>query len=84
MTQKTKNKMNRYQLLKQNNEINYIYLKNGIISYQLIRDMEIFEKFNQLESTITKEMKYILLGEEFELSKHRIEQIISTMSSKIE
>lgn len=74
--------MNRYQLLKQNNEINYIYLKNGIISYQLIRDMEIYEKFNQLES-ITKEMKYILLGEEFELSKYRIEQIISTMNTQI-
>lgn len=49
----------------------------------IIRDIEIYESFNQLDDSISKEMKYILVGEQYELSTKRIEQIIYNMNSKI-
>ncbi|MNG39334.1 hypothetical protein D3C84_1273710 [compost metagenome] len=49
----------------------------------IIRDIEIYENFNQLENDIGKEMKYILLAEQYELSTDRIKQIIYNMNSKI-
>lgn len=74
--------MNRYQLLKQNDSMVFLFVKNGILSYQVIRDMEIFEEFNRLQN-LTNELKYILLGEQFELSAKRIEQIITSMKNEI-
>lgn len=74
--------MNRYELIKSNEELTFQYVKNGILSYQIIRDMDIYEKFNSLDN-LTNEIKYILLADEFELSKSRIEQIITSMKSEI-
>ena len=75
--------MTRYELLKKNEVINYKYVKNGILSYMLLRDIEIFESLNELEDNISKEMKYILLGEQYELSTDRIKQIIHQMLKEI-
>jgi hypothetical protein len=59
------------------------YVKNGILSYMIIRDIEIYEKFNLLEDGIGKEMKYILIDEQYELSTDRIKQIIYNMNTAI-
>lgn len=74
--------MNKYELLKQNEDVNYQYIKNGILSYNLIRDLEIYEAFNNLD-TIYASMKYEILGEQYELSSKRIEQIVSNMNIQI-
>lgn len=75
--------MNRYELLKQNENLIFQFVKNGILSYMMIRDIEIYESFNGIEDDITKEMKYIILAEQYELSVKRIEQIIYNMTNKI-
>lgn len=75
--------MNRYELLKQNENIIFQFVKNGILSYMMIRDIEIYESFNEIEDDITKEMKYIILAEQYELSVKRIEQIIYNMTNII-
>jgi hypothetical protein len=74
--------VNRYQLLKQHEEIIYLFVKNGILSYQIIRDMEIYDSYLELDENI-KELKYIELGEIYELSSKRIEQIIYQMERTI-
>lgn len=70
--------MNRYELLKKNEDVLYQFVKAGILSYQVIRDIEIYEAFNNIEIQ-NKEMKYIMLSDSFELSTKRIEQIIIQM-----
>lgn len=75
--------MTRYELLKKNDKINYLYIKNGILSCMMLRDIEIFETFNDMEDNIGKEMKYLLLAEQYELSTDRIKQIIHQMLKEI-
>lgn len=75
--------MNRYQLIKQHKNIIHTFVKNGILSYMVLRDIEIFESFQQQEQDLPKEIKYILLAEQFELSTDRIKQIIYNMQSQI-
>ena len=75
--------MNRYQLLKKNEAINYKYVKNGILSYMIIRDIEIYESFITIPDTVVKEMKYILLAEQYDLSTDRIKQIVYNMQTLI-
>ena len=75
--------MNRYELLKKHEAITFQFVKNGILSYMIIRDIEIYEAYNALDDNITKELKYIILGEQYELSVKRIEQIIHNMTNKI-
>lgn len=75
--------MNRYDLLKKHEAITFQFVKNGILSYMIIRDIEIYEAYNALDDNITKELKYIILGEQYELSVKRIEQIIYNMTNKI-
>ncbi|PWB24643.1 hypothetical protein DCO46_11035 [Flavobacterium sp. HTF] len=75
--------MNRYELLKKNKSITFQFVKNGILSYIILRDIEIFESYNSIEDNITKELKYIILAEQYELSVKRIEQIIYNMQSVI-
>ena len=75
--------MNRYQLLKKNEAINFKYVKNGILSFMIIRDIEIYESFNTIPDTVIKEMKYVLLAEQYDLSTDRIKQIIYNMQTII-
>lgn len=75
--------MNRYQLIKKNKNIIHTFVKNGILSYMVLRDIQIFEAFQQQEKDLPKELKYILLAEQFELSTDRIKQIIYNMQSLI-
>jgi myo-inositol-1-phosphate synthase len=75
--------MTRYELLKQNERINYKYVKNGILSYQIIRDIEIYESFNSLKENIGKEMKYVMISEQYDLSTDRIKQILYNMQTVI-
>ncbi|WNM18627.1 hypothetical protein [Flavobacterium capsici] len=78
--------MNKYQLLKNNEDTIYQFVKNGILSYQIIRDISIFEDFNKLESHSNiknVEVRYSLIGDEYELSSKRIEQIILQMQKDI-
>ncbi|MDI9257274.1 hypothetical protein [Flavobacterium sedimenticola] len=70
--------MTRYELLKKNEDVLYQFVKAGILSYQVIRDIEIYEAFNNIDIQ-NKEMKYIMLSDDFELSTKRIEQIIIQM-----
>lgn len=74
--------MIRYELLKQNEEIIYQFIKNGIMSYQILRDLEIYQRFLELNEE-TNELKFWLIADEFELSKSRIEQIIMNMRKEI-
>jgi hypothetical protein len=75
--------MNRYELLKENEDVIFQFVKNGILSYKIIRDMEIFESYLQLQEDLTQELKFVLLGEEFGLSHKTIEPIIYTMKNEI-
>lgn len=75
--------MNRYQLLNNNRDTIFTFIKNGILSYQINRDMEIYESYFLLEDELTNEIKYIALGEQFELSNKRIQQIIYNMQKTI-
>lgn len=75
--------MNRYEYLKNNESIVFEFIKNGIISYQLIRDMEIYQAYENINDSLTNELKYILLAEEYELSNQRIKQIIISMKNEI-
>lgn len=75
--------MTRYQLLKKNEAINYKYVKNGILSFMILRDIEIYESFVNLQDTIIKEMKYIVLSEQYDLSTDRIKQIVYNMQTLI-
>jgi hypothetical protein len=60
-----------------------ISARSGILSYMIIRDIGIYQNFHQLEEGIGKEMKYILIGEQYELSTDRIKQIIYNMNTVI-
>ena len=75
--------MNRYELLKENQELIFKFVKNGILSYMMIRDIEMYENYLILDKEITKDIKYILLGEQYELSNDRIKQIIYQMEKEI-
>jgi tyrosine-protein phosphatase YwqE len=74
--------MNRYQLLKENENILYQLVRNGIITVLVMRDMEIYERYEAMTIT-NNESKYLLLGDEYELSTKRIQQIVYNMQSKI-
>jgi hypothetical protein len=71
--------MNKYELLTENKQLIYQFVKNGILSYLMIRDIEIYETYLNLNDNITKEIKYILLSDQYELSPDRIKQIIYQM-----
>lgn len=81
MKTKQPKQINRYNLLKNNETIIKTFIRNGILSYMMIRDIEIYENYLQLDNNITKELKYILLSDTFELSTDRIRQIIANMES---
>jgi len=70
--------MTRYQLLKDNEDIVFQFIKAGVLSFQIIRDIEIFETFQEIPLN-NNEAKYLLLGDQYELSAKRIEQIIYQM-----
>jgi hypothetical protein len=74
--------MNKYELLTEITDI-YQFVKNGILSYLMIRDIEIYETYLNLNDNITKEIKYILLSDQYELSPDRIKQIIYQMQNDI-
>ncbi|KIO50960.1 sigma-70 family RNA polymerase sigma factor [Flavobacterium hibernum] len=76
-------KMNRYELLKKNETMTFQFVKNGILSSMILRDIEIYEAYNAIDDDITKELRYIILGEKYELSVKRIEQIIYNMNNNI-
>jgi hypothetical protein len=75
--------MNKYELLTENKQLIYQFVKNGILSYLMIRDIEIYETYLNLNDNITKEIKYILLSDQYELSPDRIKQIIYQMQNDI-
>ena len=70
--------MTRYDLLKSNEDVMYQFIKAGILSYQIIRDIQIYEAFNASDLK-NNNLKYVLLADEFELTSRRIEQIIYNM-----
>jgi len=74
--------MNRYEYLKENEEIIFQFIKNGIISYQLLRDMDMYNSYESMNQ-ITNELKYIVLAEDYELSTQRVKQIILNMKNEI-
>jgi hypothetical protein len=47
--------MNKYELLTENKQLIYQFVKNGILSYLMIRDIEIYETYLNLNDNITKE-----------------------------
>jgi hypothetical protein len=47
--------MNKYELLTENKQLIYQFVKNGILSYLMIRDIEIYAYLN-LNDNITKEI----------------------------
>ena len=58
----------------------YQAVKKGIISYQIIRDLEIYERFEAMTDIKHNDAKYLILSDEYELSAARIEQIIYAMN----
>ena len=71
--------MTRYQLLKKHKTIVFLFVKYGIINYQVIRDMEIYEQFQLMKDVPHNEAKYLVLADSYDLSTSRIEQIIYSM-----
>lgn len=45
--------------------------------------MEIYENYIMLDDTLTNEVKHFILGEQFELSSKRIQQILYNMQKDI-
>jgi hypothetical protein len=74
--------MNKYTIT-EIKQLIYQFVKNGILSYLMIRDIEIYETYLNLNDNITKEIKYILLSDQYELSPDRIKQIIYQMQNDI-
>ena len=72
--------MTRYEFLKNNEDIIFQFVKNGILSYQAIRDISIYERYNELDDVNNNQLKYIILSEEFDLSEKTIERIIYQMN----
>ncbi|MCG2611522.1 hypothetical protein LZZ90_08375 [Flavobacterium sp. SM15] len=75
--------MNRYQLLKKNHETMYQFIKAGILSFIVLRDIEIYEEYQQLKKMKNNEAKFLYLGDKHELSAVRIEQIVYNMQKKV-
>jgi hypothetical protein len=50
--------MNKYELLTENKQLIYQFVKNGILSYLMIRDIEIYETYLNLNDNITKKNIY--------------------------
>lgn len=76
--------MNRYQLLKQYENTIYLFVKAGILSYKVIRDMGIYSNYQELDEEIkNNQLKYILLSEQYELSEKMIEHIIYQMLQEV-
>lgn len=72
--------MTKYQLLKKEDRVMWQFIKKGIISYQILRDIQIVEQFEALEP-LSNEARYEVLASDFELSSRRIKQIIQSMTS---
>ena len=53
--------MTRYELLKNNEDVMLQFIKAGVLGYQVIRDIEIYELFMQLNLK-NNEAKYMDLG----------------------
>lgn len=76
--------MNRFQLLKENEDTIYLFVKAGILSYKIIRDMDIYQSYLELQEDVSyNQIKYILLGEQYDLSEHSIEFIVYNMQKDI-
>lgn len=75
--------MNIYEFLKANEVLIGKLVKNGIQDYYVIRNMEIYEAFQEMNKTDYKENCYLILAQQYELSKSRIEQICSFLSKRI-
>jgi hypothetical protein len=71
--------MNKYELLTENKQLIYQFVKNGILSYLMIRDIEIYETYLNLNDNIT----IYILSDQYELSPDRIKQIIYQMQNDI-
>ena len=74
--------MNRHELITENKDVIHTFVKNGIISYMILRDIDIYNEFLLLGDA-KKELKYIILADKFELSIDRIKQIVYSMSSEV-
>ena len=72
--------MNRYQFIKENEDILLQFIRKGIITLNIIRDMEIYEAFKAMKYPKQYKDRYIELANAFDLSPNRIEQIIYAMS----
>jgi hypothetical protein len=70
--------MTRYEILKANEEAMWLFIQNGILSYQVIRDLEIYQEFISL-GDLSNAAKYLILADSYELSSKRIEQIVNSM-----
>ena len=75
--------MTRYDLLNTNRDLIFQLVKASVLSYHIIRDMEIFEKFKAMDSVEFAEARHLVLADEFELSKRRVEDIIYNMKQKV-
>jgi hypothetical protein len=75
----------KYQLLKDNEDILFTFIKNGILSSLILRDIEIYNAFTKLEAKIkNNELRYAIIGDEYELSAKRVEQIVYIMQKEAE
>jgi DNA polymerase III delta prime subunit len=76
--------MNRYQLLKDNEDTIYLFVKAGILSFRILRDIDIYESYLEHDEEIkNNQLKYILLAEQYELAEKTIEQIVYSMQKDI-
>lgn len=75
--------MTRYELLKNNDNLIFQFVKNGILSSQIIRDMEIYQRYNELDEITFNQLKYHFLSEEYEVSEKTIERVIYQMNRTI-
>lgn len=65
------------------NLIVYKMVRNGLMDYSIIRDIEITNNYKAMNDNLSKQIKYELLSDEYELSSERIKQIILKLTKDI-
>lgn len=71
--------MKNYDYMKANLSTVEELVKRGLMSFTIVRDLDIYTSFLSLDK-FSKEGRYAILSHDFQLSEKRIEQIVANLS----
>jgi len=74
--------MSKYRMINEPHNLNVIVklIRNGFLSPNIIRKINIYDKFYQMEGT--KMEKYKALAEEYNLSAYTVRKLITNLNRK--